>query len=340
MIKAVAAAIVVVVLTGSPASAHTRASIATDWNSEITDVPEVAGVSWTLYPAGEYLEVENRTDRALVVIGYDDEPYLRIGPEGVETNLNSPATYLNSHRDGDVALPPRADADAPPDWSRVAGGRTFSWFDHRVHRMTIDGPWDEGPSWAVPFELDGTSYSLEGRLQHEVGPAWWLPFVVALGLTSAVLLGVRRERKARFRPAAVVVSCVALFNLLHVPDEIAALPSSAVDVAFGVGHNILFIGTGLIGCYFVITRGGGSALPLLIASIAVAFHQGFLQLGQLGASQLPTIWPFWTIRLAVAMSVAQVLWVAILLMPRVLEDRPEGHARTRPFTPDRKTPAI
>jgi hypothetical protein len=327
VIRTIAAAIVAVVLAGSPAFAHTRASIATDWSSEITEAPNITGIAWKLYPAGEYLEVENRTEQTLVVFGYAGEPYLRIGPDGVETNLNSPATYLNSHRDGDVALPPRADDGAPPDWSHVTDSTRFSWFDHRVHRMAIDGPWNEGASWVVPFEMNGTTYSLEGRLEHDGGPAWWLPFVVALGLTSVALLGARREGTGRLRPAAVVVSCVAVFNLLHVPDEIAALPTSAVDVAFGVGHNILFIGAGLIGCYLVMTKDERSALPLLVASIAVAFHQGFLQLGQLGASQLPTIWPYWTIRLAVAMSVAQLLWVVVLLLPGALGGRLEEPAR-------------
>ena len=329
MIKAIAMAIVVVALASSPAAAHTRASIATDWSSEITETPSVDGVTWKLYPAGEYLEVDNRTGETLVVFGYEGEPYLRIGPDGVEENLNSPTSYLNSRRDGDVALPPRADAGAAPEWSRVVDGTRFSWFDHRVHRMTTDGPWGEDVAWAVPFQIGDATFTLEGRLQHEGGPAWWLPFVIALGLTSAVLLGARREGNARLRPAAVIVAGVALFNLLHVPDEIAALPSSAVDVAFGVGHNILFIGTGLLGCYLVLNRGSRSGLPLLVASIAVAFHQGFLQLGQLGASQLPTIWPPWTIRLAVAMSVAQLFWVVVLLAPLAFAGRVEERSRAR-----------
>ena len=32
---------------------------------------------------------------AMVVLGYDDEPYLRVGPRGVFENVKSPATYLN-----------------------------------------------------------------------------------------------------------------------------------------------------------------------------------------------------------------------------------------------------
>lgn len=304
-----------VILIASPAWGHTRAAMASDWQPEITSVPDIPGLSWRLYPAGEFLALETRTSDEIVVLGYEDEPYLRFGPDEVEQNLNSPATYLNSRRDGDVALPPRADASAPPEWKQVTDSSGLAWFDHRVHRMPNAGPWSHPASaWEVPFTVDGRRYLLAGELLRVPGPAWWQPLALGLALTAGAMWGARRTGFEALRPAAVVVVLVAVLNLVHLPDEVAALPASRIDIAFGLLHNLLFIGVGIAGALLTVRRSQPSALALIVGSIAVAFHQGFLQVGQLGASQLPTIWPPGLIRLAVALSVAQLLWVLIVVV--------------------------
>lgn len=52
----------------------------------------------------------------MTVFGYSDEEYLRIGPNGVWRNANSPATYLDLGRDDDVDLPANAEPrdSSPP----------------------------------------------------------------------------------------------------------------------------------------------------------------------------------------------------------------------------------
>ncbi|PRY37174.1 hypothetical protein LY71_12439 [Geodermatophilus tzadiensis] len=44
---------------------------------------------------GDSLELCNRSAETVTVYGYSDEEYLRIGPDGVWRNANSPATYIN-----------------------------------------------------------------------------------------------------------------------------------------------------------------------------------------------------------------------------------------------------
>lgn len=319
-------------LVASPALAHTRAGVASDWSSQIVEVPEIEGIDWVLYPAGEYLSLTNDSGKEVTVLGYFSEPYLRIGPDGVHRNANSPTTYLNARRDGDVAVPPRADADGSPEWIEISEGSGYVWYDHRTHRMEADGPWGRSSRWQIPFAVDGERHSMTGRLLPVAGPSWWFPLLAALLVTSPVLLTFTR-RDGALRPAAVVVMGVATFNLVHLPDEVLALPLSAVDVAFGLLHNVLFIAVGLIGAAMAYRGRSGAGWGLFAGSLAVAFHQGFLQLGQLGASQLPTVWPTWVIRLAVAASVAQFVWVVILLTFEVRTREGAGQVRAPGMAP-------
>ena len=94
----------------APAAAHDGGgSGATSYRSEVVDVP-VEGVGWDVLAGDALLWARNDSDRELVVLGYQGEPYLRIVPgKGVFENQRSPATYLNVDRFGAGAVPPEAD---------------------------------------------------------------------------------------------------------------------------------------------------------------------------------------------------------------------------------------
>ena len=77
----------------------------------------------------------------VVVLGYEDEPYLRFGADGtVDVNERSPAYYLNQDRFGEVEVPPDADPAAEPRWAEVAAAGTYDWHDHRIHYMAEGTP--------------------------------------------------------------------------------------------------------------------------------------------------------------------------------------------------------
>ena len=73
---------------------------------------------------GDELELVNETSTEVVVPGYSDEPYLRIGPDGVWRNANSPATYINLDRFARVDV---------PGARRGPGGAGLGPGLHRVH---------------------------------------------------------------------------------------------------------------------------------------------------------------------------------------------------------------
>ena len=116
------AGIVAVLALAGPAVAHVGGDVAgSDFDGRVTSVtPEVPGVTVRVLQFGDEFEVVNTTGTDVEVPGYSDEPYLRIGPDGVWRNSRSPATYLNLDRFGRADVPDSVDVDAEPDWVQVS----------------------------------------------------------------------------------------------------------------------------------------------------------------------------------------------------------------------------
>ena len=324
------------------AQAHTRTQETTNIDSRITAGPGIPGVTWTVHTGGLLVEVENRTDAVLVVEGYDGEPYLRIGPDGVEQNRRSPATYLNDERFGDVAVPPAADPTAPPEWVRVSDQPRALWHDHRTHWMSPQPPpfveagrvaraamraelvgpigragGQAGPfhPWRIPITHDGTPAALEGELAWEDPPPAWPWLALAALLVAPGLLGVRRtDVPGIVRPAALVVGAVAAVNAIHLVDDLVAWPSHPLDELFGILHTSLFLGVGLGGAIWALRVDSGRVLALGIASAGVLYHQGLVHLPLLAASQFPTVWPQGLVRATVALGLAQAAVVGAVVV--------------------------
>lgn len=144
-------------------------------------VPAVPGVTAVVLGRDDQIEVDNAQKASFTVLGYEDEPYLRFGPQGVQVNLHSPAYYLNQDRYAKVALPKDADAKLAPKWDTVTLGSRWSWHDHRIHWMSTilppDAKADPGKrhlvfDWKVPLRVDGaagaaaTSAAISGRLTY------------------------------------------------------------------------------------------------------------------------------------------------------------------------------
>ncbi|MGH9085924.1 MAG: hypothetical protein ACRDYW_10760 [Acidimicrobiales bacterium] len=141
--------------------------------------PSVATVLDGVEPALDGLEVSvatsvtaqllvvNRTDEVLEVLADTGEPFLRIGPAGVEANLASPSWYLTNQPFGADRAPDGASPEADPRWARVATDPAWGWFDHRLH------PQDIGPSlgerrvarFEVPMRLGDRAVTVRGHLE-------------------------------------------------------------------------------------------------------------------------------------------------------------------------------
>jgi hypothetical protein len=190
--------VLAVLSLAGPASAHVGGEVAgSDFDGRITSVePAVPGVSVRLLQFGDALEVVNTTATEVTVPGYSDEPYLRIGPDGVWRNEHSPATYINLDRFGRVTLPEGADPRAEPAWVQVSTEPRYTWHDHRTHWMT-EGllppavAADPGRrhtvfDWTVPLGHGDTTVTVAGELTWEPPPPPALTWTLHLGLFAAV----------------------------------------------------------------------------------------------------------------------------------------------------------
>ncbi|MGC4768707.1 hypothetical protein ACLQ25_06950 [Micromonospora sp. DT44] len=232
-----AAACAATLLGAVPAAAHgADAPDGTDYRARVTGVtPARPGLTVRVIEAGARLELTNRTGRAVEVIGYSGEPYLRIGPDGVFENTRSPATYLNRTLAGDTALPADADPAAPPSWRRVDDGATVRWHDQRAlwqestpPAQVLAAPEREHRvrDWTVPLR-DGTDpLTIGGTLDWVPPPdayTWWAVSIV--GLLAVGALGLFAAASTAGARALAVLGALLVVG-------------GAVAVAYPVGREI------------------------------------------------------------------------------------------------------
>jgi hypothetical protein len=181
------------------------------YTSTVTSVtPAVAGVTLTILDGDDRVQLQNESGREVTIDGYDGEPYLRFSSDGVYRNLNSPATYLNDDRYGNVEVPARADPEAAPEWELVTSKSRYDWHDHRIHWMSTIGPppvraAPENPhhvfDWSIPGAVDGDPLAIAGSLDYapvDPGRPPWI--YLALPLVAIVLAAgawtLRRRRSS------------------------------------------------------------------------------------------------------------------------------------------------
>ncbi|MGY1839079.1 MULTISPECIES: hypothetical protein [unclassified Modestobacter] len=239
-----ALAVVVGALAG-PALAHVGGGAAgSDFDGRVTSVsPPLPGLSVRVLDFGDTLEVVNETGTEVAVPGYNDEPYLRIGPDGVWRNALSPASYLNLDRYGRAPVPDDVDVTAPPRWEQVSTEPQYVWHDHRTHWMSeglLPPAVAADPTrthtvaeWTVPMAVGGTPVVVAGELTWSPPPPAWLVWpVYGLLLAATVLAGWRAGTP---RPLAVALGAGGLAALVHAlatpdpPVTVASYPGALVS---------------------------------------------------------------------------------------------------------------
>jgi hypothetical protein len=216
-------------LLGTPALAHGQgssgqASITAESGSPINDqgsnfnyrsnitsiTPQVPGLSLQVLEFADRLLLTNHTGKTVTIYGYSGEPYARVLANGTaEQNVRSPATYLNTNFYADVAVPPTANASAPPKWEVVDRTGQFEWHDHRIHWMSPVVPPEVKDkskrtlifNWQVPIQVGTDKGTVNGNL-------FWTPenskasvavillgaVIVVLGLLFVIFVRRRRAR--------------------------------------------------------------------------------------------------------------------------------------------------
>jgi len=204
-------------VTAPPAAAHGGKTFQKGFVSTVSAIlPNVLGVSANVTGGDARLRVSNYSGKIVVILGYEREPYLRLGKSGIWANTRSPAFYLNRYRRSRGLRTGQADAGAPPRWKQVGEGASYEWFDHRIHWNPTRPPpgvrrrpdrIQRVFTWRVPARVDGRAFAITGLLGYTPPssasgrPRWALGVAAAGGLgalLAAGALGVRaRGRKPR-----------------------------------------------------------------------------------------------------------------------------------------------
>jgi hypothetical protein len=222
-------------LGAGPAGAHAGdAERATNYQTTITSVPDLPGLTVGLADAGSTIEVTYHGPGELIVHGYSNasEPYLRIGADGVFRNRQSHATYVNDSLTADTPIPPDVDPENPPEWERVSDRPTYRWHDHRAHWMGAVDPPEVAAApgqehvviddWRIPITVDGVPAEIRGDVTWIPGasPGPWVA-VIALGTIVVAAVGT-----ASARGLAVAAGLLAGLGCTSI---VAGLARSPVD---------------------------------------------------------------------------------------------------------------
>lgn len=237
------AAVTLVLSAAGPAAAHTGRGVAgSNYAGRVLAVSEpMPEVSVRVTEFGDSLELLNGSPVTVTVYGYSDEEYLRIGPEGVWRNANSPATYINLRRDGVAELPANADPNAAPDWRQVSTQPEYTWHDHRTHWMSSSLPPQVAadPSsehtvfeWQVPLSYGGTPVAVRGELTWSPPPSkavWWPVYLLVA--VAGVLAGLKGRTARPLTGLLVAATAAAVWHLVATPQS----GLTAVDRALALG---------------------------------------------------------------------------------------------------------
>ncbi len=193
-LTAVAAAAMGGALLGAPQVAHADAAGPTDYRSEVTSItPATDAIDVSIEGGDSFLLLVVAPGHEAIVLGYDDEPYLRISADGtVAENRRSQATYYNASRFGSDDIPDFVDNQASPEWEEIGHDGRWAWHDHRAHWMGSEPPigLDAGeslPAQSLRLRVDGqpVEVTVQTTLQSSPSP---LPAIVGVlvGLGLAI----------------------------------------------------------------------------------------------------------------------------------------------------------
>ncbi|HYZ35112.1 MAG TPA: hypothetical protein VE673_00090 [Pseudonocardiaceae bacterium] len=216
---AVASVVVTAVLTGMlalinpvPAAAHIvgAGGTPTDYRTTVTAIrPAVPTVGVTVGLGGQWVRVTNHGAAAIVVRGYQGEPFLRLSGNQVQVNELSAtaAETVQTQRAGASAGP-----TAAPRWTRLQTGTSATWTDARISAPPTSST--AATPWTLPLVVDGEQVTVDGTIQRIPPPSPW-PWLVLLALVC-IAVGATGWTRNWHRPIAAAIGAGILAFVAHV----------------------------------------------------------------------------------------------------------------------------
>jgi len=344
-----ASAAAVLVVAGGPADGHITGTNAppTNYRTRILAVsPPIPGLEVRVAEIGGALELVNRTNQQVVVLGSRLEPYLRVEPNGgVDENRRSP-TWLASPPPGSVR--PRSasvDAAALPDWHRTSGGRRVVWHDHRAHWTGPDPPRVRQaprrtqvvvPRWQVPLRVGDQPVLVTGEVVWVPGPSPGPGLLLAGALAAAV--GVAGRLRAWRTAVLAAVTVTVASDVAH---TLGAQLASVVPVLVRVYASSLWAAGWALGAVVALRMlrpRASEAEPYLVLTTGMffAFASGLADVLTLSRSQVSTVLPLALARATVATGLGLGAGLLVVALQRVSRpSSPHDDAQGRETIPRR-----
>jgi hypothetical protein len=342
---AVTIGLLVLLAAGAPAAgAHSVAGAgASNYVTTLGSVePAVPGVELKVIEKGSRLELTNTSGEDVVVSGYSDEPYLRVGPAGVFVNTRSPALYLNTTRLGTSQVPAGADPTAPPVWKRLGDGPVARWHDHRTHWMggKVPAQVRRQPDrrqvlfpWTVAMQRGDQRLTAQGTLEWVPGPspAPWVALALGAGVLGAAVGWLAGDGRGRYLLAvAAVLAVLVVADVVHAVGlyPVVAGPWTT-KLARTVSSNLFSVAAWVVAAVALVLlarRRPSGRYPALFAALVVGVAGGLFDAAYLGRTTLPYGFEPDLGRAAVALTLGAGLGLAAgLLVALLLPGLALGH---------------
>jgi hypothetical protein len=222
--KLLGAAMLAAIVMGpaQPVFAHGgNGGASSDYRIEVTGFEgDPSGIEVRPVELGSQMELVRTTAKDVEIVGYEGEPYIRLGEDGVFENFNSPAHYANLDRFARTVTPPTATATAEPDWVKLSDGNSVRWHDHRTHWMDPTTPRqdvrDNPDVERVIFPANRVELVVDGKPVTAIVRVTWLPppsrmvWLVITSLAACALLAafVLIPSLRRFAPTVALVAAL------------------------------------------------------------------------------------------------------------------------------------
>jgi hypothetical protein len=168
-------ALVAATLGAAPARAHEMdPHLRTVLEQVIPPLPAGVTVDVRNTVISSEMLVDNHTPTEVQVLSDTGRTFLRIGPQGVLGDLNTPEWYQSNNPYGTANIPtPAQNPNAPPLWGRAGHDPTWGWFEHRMHpkpTMDLPPPPTSGVQtisrWIVPLRYGTQDIKVLGRVDY------------------------------------------------------------------------------------------------------------------------------------------------------------------------------
>lgn len=132
-------------ITSTSAYAHGIGSESgSDSSSRVTVInPATTDFKAKSVQNGQLIKITRTSSKEIIVLGVENEPYLKLSKEGVFENTKSGTLLINKSTNNNIDTSTLnkefenidSDPNATPNWKKISSNSSYSFHDHRIHYM-------------------------------------------------------------------------------------------------------------------------------------------------------------------------------------------------------------